>query len=174
MLTTLANRLVAVLPLRLQNTARQFIKFGITGFIGAFVDFGTYNFLVRGLDWTASYEVFGQPILLANNISVFLAIISNFLLNKFWTFKDREGGVVGQWTSYFIMNVITWTLNQLLVSILTFNVPLMEELFGGQRDNMAKVFAIGVTLFLNFAGSKFIVFRKRPTETPAIQQQPPI
>jgi len=148
-------------PVRYQRTARQFLKFGITGTIGALVDFGSYNLMTRLFGFVAFYEVLGQKIIIANNISVFLAIVSNFVFNKYWTFRDSSEHVVQQWTGYFILNFVTWTLNQLLMSYLTFEVAGMEAIFGSQRDNAAKAIAIAVILFLNFAGSKFLIFRKR-------------
>lgn len=157
----LADKAVTFFPVRYQLAVRQFLKFGITGTIGAVIDFGTYNLLTRGFDWDASYVVFGQTIVAANNVSVFLAIMSNFILNKYWTFRNKEAEVAKQWTGYFILNVITWTLNQLLVSFFTFRVPLMVILFGSQRDNAAKALAIGLILGLNFLGSKFVIFKKK-------------
>jgi len=148
-----------LLPERYRPFARQFIKFGLTGTVGAVVDFGIYNILVRGFGFTAGYHVLGQPVLLANNISVLLAIISNFMLNKYWTFRDRSTNVAGQGARYFILNLFTWTLNQILFSYFTFRVPLIQAVFGTQKDNAAKVLAIGVILIFNFFGSKFLVFR---------------
>lgn len=146
----------------LPQAARQFLKFSVTGAVGALVDFGTYNLLTRVVGYTAFYTVLGQQIIIANNASVFLAIVSNFLLNKYWTFRDTSKRVMRQWIGYFALNFVTWSLNQLLVSFFTFNVPFFQTTFGDQRDNAAKVVAIGIILFLNFFGSKFLVFRKRP------------
>jgi putative flippase GtrA len=160
------EKIMNFLPARYQNTARQFLKFGITGTIGAIVDFTTYNILTRGLGWMTVYVVLGQKIVMANNVSVFLAIVSNFIFNKYWTFRDKDRDVMKQWGSYLILNVVTWVLNQLLMSYFTFSVPLMEAVFGGQKDNAAKVLAIGIILFLNFLGSKFLVFNR-----PAARQQ---
>lgn len=160
MLQATAEAYLRQLPLRYQRVARQFVKFGITGTIGAFVDFSTYNLLTRGFGLLAIYTVLGQKIILANNISVLLAIISNFLLNKYWTFRDPSKQVVRQWAGYFSLNVATWVLNQLLVSFFVFQVPLLGVLFGSQKDNAAKALAIGFILFLNFFGSKWLVFRK--------------
>jgi putative flippase GtrA len=159
MLQYLADRLLELVPLRYQRGARQFIKFGITGTIGALVDFTTYNVLTRGFGLVAFYTVLGQPIIIANNISVFFAILSNFILNKYWTFRDPSKRVVQQGVSYFVFNTFTWVLNQILVSLLVFQVPLMELSFGNQKDNAAKALAIGIILFLNFFGSKFLIFR---------------
>lgn len=160
MLQAKVESILEQMPRHYQRVARQFVKFGITGTIGAFVDFSTYNLLTRGFGVLAVYTVLGQKIILANNISVCLAIISNFLLNKYWTFRDPSKQVVRQWAGYFSLNVATWALNQLLVSFFVFQVPLLSALFGSQKDNAAKALAIGFILFLNFFGSKFLVFRR--------------
>lgn len=160
MLREKIDEMVGKLPARYQNSGKQFIKFGVTGVVGAVVDFSTYNLLTRGIGFVASYMVLGQTIIVANNISVFLAIISNFLFNKYWTFRDTSKEVAKQWVGYFTLNFFTWVLNQLLVSMFTFQVPIVQQLFGDQKDNAAKVLAIGIILFLNFAGSKFLIFKK--------------
>ncbi|MBI4022278.1 MAG: GtrA family protein, partial [Candidatus Andersenbacteria bacterium] len=104
------------LPRRYQRTARQFVKFGITGTIGAAVDFSTFILLTRGFGVTAVYAVLEQKFIVANNISVLLAIMSNFLFNKYWTFRDPSRQVVRQWAGYFSLSGATWILNQLPVS----------------------------------------------------------
>jgi putative flippase GtrA len=161
MLRGVIESIIGLLPFRWQRSAREFLKFGVTGVIGAIVDFGTYNIITRLIGWTAFYTVWGQKIIIANNISVFLAIISNFVLNKYWTFRDPSKQVMRQYVAYFGLNFVTWILNQLLVSIFTFQVAFMAHIFGDQKDNAAKVLAIGIILFLNFFGSKFLIFRKK-------------
>lgn len=163
MLREKIDEMVGKLPARYQNIGKQFVKFGVTGVIGAIVDFSTYNILTRGFGFVASYMVLGQQIIVANNISVFLAIVSNFVFNKYWTFRDTSHQVAKQWVGYFTLNFFTWVLNQLLVSLFTFQVPATQAIFGNQKDNAAKVLAIGIILFLNFAGSKFLIFKK-PTK----------
>lgn len=154
------DELVAVLPTSWHRVTKQFIKFGVTGAIGAVVDFSTYYLITRVFNYNNFYVVLGQKIIVANNISVFLAIISNFLLNKYWTFRDTNTAVMRQWASYFTLNAFTWVLNQLLVSVLAFEVIIIGQVFGSAKDIAAKVLAIGIILFINFAGSKFIIFTK--------------
>lgn len=158
----LALKIVDRLPLRYQNTAKQFIKFGVTGAIGAVVDFGVYNILTRGLDWNTVFTVFGYEVIAPNLVSVFIAIISNFILNKYWTFQNEDKAVVKQWTGYFTLNFFTFILNQILTSFFAFRVPLIETIFGSQKDNIAKALAIGLILSVNFLGSKFLIFRRKP------------
>ena len=160
-MTSLALQFIGRLPLQYQNIAKQFLKFGVVGVIGAIVDFGTYNILTRGFGWNDIYTIFGYQIIAANLVSVFLAIVSNFILNKYWTFRDTNEKVAQQWSQYFILNVITFILNQILTSFFAFRVPIIVAVFGAQADNAAKALAIGLILFLNFAGSKLVVFRRQ-------------
>lgn len=157
----MADYFIDALPASWQGVARQFSKFVVIGLVGAVIDFSVYNFLTRVIGWTSFYEVFGYKVIIANNIAVFLAIISNFFFNKYWTFHYRQGSVVKQGVGYFAFNTITWVLNQMLVSFFTFNVPLFEQLFGGNKDNAAKVMAIAIILFFNFFGGKFLIFRSK-------------
>lgn len=156
----LAERVLVRVPERYQVVVRQFIKFAITGTIGAVVDFGTYGIITRGIGWDFLYTVFGRTISTANNISVFLAIISNFIINKYWTFRYREGNVLGQGVSYFVFNFFTWMINQLLVSYFAFDLIVFNQVFGENKDLAAKVAAIGFIMILNFLGTKLLVFRK--------------
>lgn len=159
-MTTIIAQSINRLPLKYQNIARQFLKFGVVGAIGAIVDFGTYNILTRGFGWTDVYTILGYQVIAANLVSVFLAIVSNFILNKYWTFRDKSEKVAQQWSQYFLLNAFTFVLNQIVTSFFAFRVPIIITLFGAQADNIAKVLAIGIILFVNFAGSKLLVFRK--------------
>lgn len=161
MLKSLAEYVVALAPLHYQRTARQFVKFLVTGTVGASVDFGTYNILTRLIGWDTIFQPFGYEIIAANLVSVFLAISTNFALNKYWTFKNPDAAIFKQWSGYFGLNTITFILNQLLTSFFAFRVPIIGLIFGSQKDNIAKAIAIGCILLLNFLGSKFLIFRRQ-------------
>ncbi len=137
------------------------MKFAVTGTIGACVDFGLYNLLKRGLGWNPTFVAFGLTLSGANMISVFLAIVSNYTINRLWTFRDRQGDVFKQGIQYFGLNIITWALNQLVMAFLAFDVPLMGTVFSSQKDNAAKALAIGIILMVNFAGSRLFIFNKK-------------
>lgn len=164
------EKLIGMFPPKLQRTARQFIKFGVTGTMGAVIDFGSFNILRRGLGWDAVYDILGQPIIAANLVSVALAIFIMFFVNKYWTFRNQSKDVVKQGIGYFALNGVTFVLNQLLTSFFAFRVGLVEAVFGSQTDNAAKALAIGIILFVNFAGSKFLVFKKKDANPAPAQQ----
>ncbi len=161
MLSIVAERLVGILPERYQKVAKQFIKFAITGTIGAVVDFGTFGILTRIFHWTTTYTIWGTEIIAANNVSVFFAVCSNFIINRYWTFQGTTGNATAQGIGYLTLNVFTWAVNQFLVSLFAFHTPLFTQFFGDNRDFAAKAAAIIVTLFINFFGSKVFIFRGR-------------
>lgn len=172
-----------VLHRRLSPSLREFVKFGIVGTIGFAVDFGTYGVLTRLLGWDTvfclgfdgtrqtidlanirSCTTPHYPIVAANMTSVLLAVTSNFLLNKFWTFRDSKvGALPAQGAAYLFMSTITWALNQVLTGIFASRIDTLHEVFGGSVDLAAKILAVAVVLFLNFGGSKFLIFRRPPT-----------
>ena len=61
---------------------RTFIKFSLTGLSGVIVNLGSFHLLLQ----------LGLHRYLASPIAIELSIISNFLVNNYWTFADRELG----------------------------------------------------------------------------------
>lgn len=150
-------------PVRYQALTKQFIKFGLTGSMGAIIDYGSYITMTRFIGWDEVYLVLGYEIIGANVVSVLLAIAVMFFVNKYWTFRNTEKNVVQQGAGYVALNLTTFVFNQILTSFFAFRVPIIAALFGAQKDLIAKALAIGLILFVNFAGSKFLVFRRTPS-----------
>jgi dolichol-phosphate mannosyltransferase len=74
----IVDSLKVVLTLRWRES-EKFIKVCFVGFIGAIIQFSFFNFL--RLKISPEY---------ANTIAVEIAIISNFLINNVWTFKEEK------------------------------------------------------------------------------------
>jgi putative flippase GtrA len=128
----------------------RFIRFISVGAIGAVVDFGIMNLFSK---------LFKMPLILAGTISFICAIISNFLLNRFWTYPDsRSRTITRQLIMFFIVNVSGLAIripillfleppmrklsNQLAVSI-----PLTPEFLG---KNLTLALAVSVVMLWNF------------------------
>ena len=60
---------------------QDFVKYSLVGFSGVIINLGVYAFLTR-------YYNFSEAI--APVLSIEAALISNFLLNNFWTFGSRS------------------------------------------------------------------------------------
>ena len=78
----------------------SFIKFIITGFFGFGIDFGfAYLFI----------NLFHIIKTTANMMSAEIAIITNFFVNNFWSFKDKKigGGLFGYVKKFVLFNVVS-------------------------------------------------------------------
>lgn len=129
----------------------EFGKFAVVGTIGTMVDFGIYSILTR---------IFGFYYLSATAISVFAAIINNFLLNKYWTFKKGKSGRMGQeYIKFFIVSVINYFLTLGIIYLIMEHTHA-EVFAGSYKDFFAKAVAIGIVLFSNYFGNKKWTFKK--------------
>lgn len=63
--------------------AKTLIKFAVVGFTGTVIDFAFYKYFI----WE-----FGLPPATSKGFSTEIAIMSNFVLNNAWTFKNRKTG----------------------------------------------------------------------------------
>ncbi len=101
---------------RLTRKAKTFVKFGLVGFVGTFVDFLFYKIFIRG---------FGIPPATSKGFSAEIAIINNFVLNNFWTFKYRRTKT-NIWQRMGIFNLVS--LGGLVMSVLI--VKYLHTIYG--------------------------------------------
>ncbi len=66
----------------------QFTRFGVVGLVGFVIDFGVFN-LLRATVFTP--ENLHEGPVLAKVISTALAILANWVGNRFWTFREHRG-----------------------------------------------------------------------------------
>jgi len=59
----------------------RFLRFATVGIIGAVVDFGVFNLLTL---------LAGFPAVPSSIISFLMAVLSNFLWNRYWTYPDSR------------------------------------------------------------------------------------
>lgn len=90
---------------------RRFWKFAVVGAIGAVIDSGTFNGLLalgwlRGARLALPANLTITEVGIAGAIAFTLAVISNFIWNRYWTYPDsRSKPVVVQLLTFFIVNV---------------------------------------------------------------------
>ncbi|HKZ44241.1 MAG TPA: GtrA family protein [Anaerolineales bacterium] len=76
----------------------RFYRFGLVGVLGAVVDFTVMNLLTRLLNFN---------LVIAGTISFILAVISNFIWNRLWTYPDsRSKKIEMQLIMFFSVNLI--------------------------------------------------------------------
>ncbi|TXK16240.1 GtrA family protein [Homoserinibacter sp. GY 40078] len=66
----------------------QFTRFGVVGLVGLVIDFGVFNLLRLTV---LSPEQLHEGPVIAKAISTALAIIANWIGNRYWTFREHRG-----------------------------------------------------------------------------------
>ncbi len=127
----------------------RFAKFAIVGALGAIIDFGLLN-LMRG--------VFGWDLIWANTLSVSVAMLSNFIWNRYWTFPEsRSRKKRTQLPQFALVNLIGLLINNLIV--VGIDALLVAHVGEPWSYNIAKAIAIGVVLFWNFGVNRLWTYR---------------
>lgn len=148
----------------------RFWKFAVVGTIGAAIDFGTFTAL-RALGWFRHVEIrmpIGQPLTeagIAGAIALVLAVISNFLWNRYWTYPDsRSKRLLWQLFTFFAVNVVGVFIRVPIIENLSrpFSklVNLVIPAFSPETalwfgENGAWALAVIVVMFWNFFVNRY-------------------
>lgn len=119
----------------------KFLKFGVVGFSGVFVDFG-FTYVCK--EWIKI------PKYVANAIGFSIAATSNYLFNRIWTFHSHNPEMLMEFSQFFGISLIGLGINTLILWIL---VSKYKKHF-----YLSKLFAIGVVTIWNFLANYFITF----------------
>ncbi len=98
----------------------RFIKFAFVGLLGFVIDSGTVIILQNSLlpPVTAANEPLDANVALATTVAFVLAVCSNFVWNRLWTYPDsRSRSARKQLTQFVIVSVIGWSLRTLWIDI---------------------------------------------------------
>lgn len=96
--------------------AKTIIKFGLVGFTGTLIDFVFYNFFIAYLHIRPATS---------KGLSTEIAIINNFMLNNYWTFRYRKTKT-NMWQKLGIFNLVS--LGGLAIGVAI--VKLLHEIYG--------------------------------------------
>jgi putative flippase GtrA len=119
----------------------KFLKFGIVGFSGLFVDFGV-TYLCK--------EIFKIQKYVSNSIGFTAAATTNYILNRIWTFQSQDPNIALEYSEFLIISLVGLGINNfilwLIITRLKYNFYL------------SKLFAIAVVTVWNFLANYFITF----------------
>ena len=119
----------------------KFLKFGIVGFSGVFVDFGvTY----------ACKEWLKIQKYIANSIGFTVAASSNYFFNRIWTFRSQNPDVAIEYTRFFIISLVGLGIANLIVWLMHGKLK--------QNFYLSKLFAIGMVTIWNFFANYYFTF----------------
>ncbi len=121
---------------------KQFIKFSLVGLLNTAIHYGIFISL---------YEFVGVYHLFASGIGFCFAMTNSYVINKRWTFQSRGSDVRGEFVRFFIVNLISLSINLGSMAVLV-------ELFL-IHPPVAQFVTIGLTLAVNFLGNRFWTFK---------------
>jgi len=125
----------------------EFIKFSLIGGIGMFIDL-SITYIAK--------DMWMLPFYIARVVGFIFALTNNFLLNRRFTFANaREGSIVKQYVSFFVISIIGFSVNWTISVCLYNNLP-----FFNSHYLLASFLGIIGGLTINFLGNKFITFNK--------------
>ncbi len=139
----------------LSRRAKTFVKFGMVGFVGTLIDFIFYKIFIN---------VFGFPPATAKGFSTEIAIVNNFFMNNFWTFRHRKT-TTNIWQRMGIFNLVS--LGGLILGVLI--VKFLHMIYGdgfiyiGSRhiayNNFYFFATIPPVMIWNFVVNHFITWK---------------
>lgn len=128
----------------MRHVFKKFVKFGIVGVSGVVVDFGI-TALLRDAMNVNQY--------MANSAGFACAVVSNYLLNRAWTFRSKNPSVVAEFGKFVLVALFGLALNNSIIYLLNgqWQVPFYAS----------KLFATGVVMVWNFVANYFFTFSTR-------------
>ena len=143
----------------------RFLKFSFVGITGTIVDFGVMNLMSL---------VFHLPLLWAQAISFTIAVVNNFLWNRYWTYPDSRSKRAPQQLIQFVLinlvgilvrtPLISWLNNLVLNALNNTGIRLPLENFVVSQ-NTALAVSILIILFWNFFANRYWTYGDVPIGT---------
>ncbi|RCX16255.1 putative flippase GtrA [Fontibacillus phaseoli] len=127
----------------------QFIKFNMVGVLNTTVDFAVF----------AALTGWGIGNGTAQILSYSVGTVNSFLMNKGYTFKDRE--VTGRMKLFEVKQFLRFVVLNLIVLTVSLVLLTLMASHAGLHALIAKLGVTCITLILNFYGSRKWVFRER-------------
>lgn len=136
------------------NKYYQFVKFVALGFLNTAIDFGILNFLIY-ITGAAS----GSSFVLFKAASFAAANINSYIWNRYWVFSSERKEVGKEYLQFLAISVASLAINvglsSLVVNVIGARFGLSPEIWA----NVGAATGSAASLFWNFIGYKFIVFK---------------
>lgn len=141
----------------LNNTQERtrFLKFAAVGAFGAVIDFGFFNL------FTSLMEI---PAIISSGLSFIMAVGSNFIFNRYWTYPDsRSKSMKQQAVQFLLVSLVGMGIRLILFALLEIplinlaeqfvpNIGLTPTFIG---HNITLAFAILVVMLWNYFANRY-------------------
>jgi putative flippase GtrA len=134
---------------RLKRSSKQFVKFAIVGGTGTLINLMVLKLALAGWSHLSTTTPFAVEVM-ASCLAFLVAVGSNFLLNRWWTFRSTGPAHV-EFGKFLTVSLAGLGLNTVAFSIFRGHLELPVLL--------SQLLAIGCVLPFNFLVNKFWSFR---------------
>lgn len=121
-----------------------FFKYGVVGITGTIIDVGTLYVFV---------DFIHIPVLIATAMSFVLAVINNFVLNKYWTFQNKSSNIKKQFIKFFIVSIIGLFLTEICMALFVYVLAIWYL--------ASKLLTSAIVMLWNFLGNKYWTFKDK-------------
>ncbi|GAP20946.1 GtrA family protein [Leptolinea tardivitalis] len=133
----------------------RFFKFAAVGAFGAVIDFGFFNLFT---------SLVGIPAIISSALSFIMAVASNFILNRYWTYPDsRSKPLARQAVQFLLISLVGMAIRLGLFALLEKplislaesylpNIGLTPTFIG---HNFTLAFAILVVMMWNYIANRY-------------------
>ena len=143
----------------LKTEATFFSKFLVVGVLATVVDFTLSNLFLVFIETGNS----NNDLRIATTISYIIAVLFNFMLNRFWIYRASQGQTQKQMIQFYIVYGTSYFVRLLILSIA---FPIWQTLVGQVLENnvdtlasnLALATAIGCVMFYNFGVNRLWTF----------------
>jgi putative flippase GtrA len=144
---------------RLEQLAREVVKFGAVGGLGLLVNMAAFNVLRHTTD---------LQVVRASLVATVIAVLFNYVGFRYFTYRDRDkSGRAKELTLFLMFSVAGAVIENGLLYLATYgfgwNTPLQSNVF--------KVFGIGVATLFRFWSYRTWVFRTLPAKEAVVQAE---
>lgn len=145
--------------MNLKTEATFFSKFVVVGVLATIVDFTLFNTFLVFIDTGNS----NNDARIATTISYIIAVLFNFMLNRFWIYRESQGQTQKQVVQFYIVYGTSFFVRLIIFSIV---LPIWQTLVGQVLENnvntlasnLALATAVGFVMFYNFAVNRLWTF----------------
>jgi len=134
---------------RARRNLRQFVKFALVGGTGVIVNLAVFNATMRAWELFTSDNPLSAKYL-ANALGFVVSVLTNYALNRRWTFRSR-GDVSRELPRFFTVSVVAYLAN---LGVFTLCLTRL-----GVGPNPSQLVAIAAVMPINFVANKLWSFR---------------
>jgi putative flippase GtrA len=144
------------LQARWKTRGQQIVRFGLVGGVNTGLDLLVLNALLLLLPTNRAW------LILSYNVTAYsFGAFNSFLLNKYWTFRNRQGICWREFTRFALTTLLGMAVNTTLVwTIRTLPHPFVQNMIFW--TNISKILAIVVSASISYLGMRLWVFVQKP------------